>query len=176
MRLHNKSLVMVEVIDNFLPEHQFKTLQSIMMGEEFIWFYKDYIAYEGVEDGQYQFTHTFWASRGVDPCAEIDAGSTFLKLVESFQELGRMHRIKSNLRTRTIFHRRSSYHIDGVPNCTKTAIFYVNTSNGWTQFKRGGKKIKSVANRLLVFDSNLEHAGFSCTDKKRRVVINFNYE
>jgi len=167
---------MVEVIDNFLPEHKFKPLQSIMMGEEFIWFYKDYIAYEGVEDGQYQFTHTFWASRGVDPCAEIDAGSAFLKLVESFQELGRMHRIKSNLRTRTIFHRRSSYHIDGVPNCTKTAIFYVNTSNGWTQFKRGGKKIKSVANRLLVFDSNLEHAGFSCTDKKRRVVINFNYE
>ena len=166
----------VDVIDNFLPEHKFKTLQSIMMGDGFRWFYKDYIAYKGVEDGQYQFTHIFWASKGVDPYMEKDVGSPSLKLLEAFQELGSMHRIKSNLRTRTIFHRRSSYHIDEVPNCTKTAIFYVNTSNGWTQFKRSGKKIKSVANRLLVFDSNLEHAGFSCTDKKIRVVINFNYE
>ena len=56
-----------------------------------------------------------------------------------------------------------------------TSIFYLNTNNGWTQFKKGGK-VKCVENRLVTFDSNLEHAGVTCTDQKRKVVINFNYE
>ena len=42
-------------------------------------------------------------------------------------------------------------------------------------FKKGGK-VKCIENRLVTFDSNLEHAGVTCTDKKRKVVINFNYE
>ena len=55
-----------------------------------------------------------------------------------------------------------------------TAILYINTNNGWTKFKGGGK-IKCVENRIVIFDSNIQHAGFTCTDKKRKVVVNFNY-
>ena len=51
----------------------------------------------------------------------------------------------------------------------------LNTCNGYTKFKKSGK-VKSVANRMVIFDSNLEHQGVTCTDKKRRVVINFNYD
>jgi len=36
-------------------------------------------------------------------------------------------------------------------------------------------KVESVANRLVEFDSNLEHTGSSCTDENIRVVINLNY-
>ena len=46
---------------------------------------------------------------------------------------------------------------------------------GWTQFKKGGK-VKSVANRMVIFDNNLLHAGVTCTDEKCRVVMNFNYD
>ena len=156
----------VEVIDNFLPEHKFKTLQSIMMGEDFPWFYKNYIAYKGEEDGGYQFVHNL-----LDP----DEGkSSKYYLMEPFEKLGRMYRIKANMRTRTLFHGRSDYHID-YPDMT-TAIFYLNTCNGYTNFRKSGKKIKTVANRMVIFVSNLEHAGFSQTDEKVRVVINFNYE
>ena len=42
-------------------------------------------------------------------------------------------------------------------------------------FKKGGK-VKSVANRMVIFNSSLEHTGFSCTDEKIRIVINFNWE
>ena len=82
-----------------------------------------------------------------------------------------------NLSPRTFFHRKGGMHIDltGQSSPQKTAIFYVNTNNGWTEFKKGGK-VKSVANRIVIFDSNLEHQGVTCTDKKRRVVINFNYD
>ena len=78
---------------------------------------------------------------------------------------------------KTFFHRSSDYHVDltNGPIGQKTAILYINTCNGWTQFKKGGK-VKCVENRMVIFDSNLEHTGFSCTDQKRKVVVNFNYE
>jgi hypothetical protein len=28
---------------------------------------------------------------------------------------------------------------------------------------------------MVIFDSNIKHAGITCTDEKRRVVVNFNY-
>jgi hypothetical protein len=55
-----------------------------------------------------------------------------------------------------------------------TAIYYVNSNNGYTKFK-SGEEIKSLENRLIVFKCNLLHSGTTCTDEKRRVVINFNF-
>ena len=158
----------LQVIDNFLSSYQFTQLQSIMMGEYFPWFYKDYVAYEGRKDNRFQFCHQF-----LDP----DTGngrSVMYYLMEPFERLGRMYRIKANLRTRTLFHRRSYYHIDGVQGATRTSIFYMNTCNGYTKFERG-PKVKTVANRIVIFNSNLRHAAFSQTDEKTRIVINFNY-
>ena len=86
-----------------------------------------------------------------------------------------------NLNTRTFFHRKTGFHNDqrhpreGHPLHQKTAVFYINTNNGWTYIKNGGK-VKSVANRIVIFDSNLEHTGVTCTDEKRRVIVNFNYD
>ena len=45
---------------------------------------------------------------------------------------------------------------------------------GYTKLKKC-RKLKSVANRMLIFDSDLEHAVFTCTDEQNRVVVNFNY-
>ena len=56
-----------------------------------------------------------------------------------------------------------------------TAIYYLNSNNGSTVFKDSGDKVESVANRLIVFDGSIEHAGTSCTDDSRRVVLNINY-
>ena len=50
----------------------------------------------------------------------------------------------------------------------------MNTNNGKTIFKHG-EEVNSVANRMVIFNSNLEHAATSHTDEKTRVVVNFNY-
>ena len=76
------------------------------------------------------------------------------------------------LTTQTVDHHNSGYHYDY--DDMTTAIYYINTCNGWTEFEEGGK-VKSVANRVIVFDSNLIHGGVSCTDEKTRILINFNY-
>ena len=164
-------MAVIDVIDNFLPLYQFEQLQSVMMGDNLPWFYNHLINYDNPKDGQYQFTHTFFHEK------RNGISSPYLneswKFFEIKLKVNEWYRIKANLNPRTLFHRNGGYHID-YSNIT-TAVYYVNTTNGYTKFKKGGK-VKSVANRIVIFDSNLKHAGMSCTDQPRRVVLNFNWK
>ena len=157
-------------IDDFLSYQEFQPLQSEMMGEALPWFYNRYTVHPDDKIDHYQFTHVFFNefTGQRSPDFEYLMGPVIKKL-----NLKRLIRIKANLNPKTLFHRNTGWHYD-YDNMI-TAIFYLNTCNGWTQFKRGGK-VKCVANRVVIFDSNLEHAGITCTDQKRKVVINFNYE
>ena len=161
----------MKVIDNFLPDYFFKSLRKELLTANFPWYYNDNIVCE--DDGLYQFTHTFYDIR------ENRNPSVHFSLFElATQKLGvkKLLRIKGNLNPRTVFNRKTGWHTDlEMMGPHQTAVYYINTNNGWTKFKKGGK-VKSVANRMVIFDSNLEHQGVTCTDEKRRVVINFNYE
>ena len=159
----------VKVVDNFLPEYQFKQIQDMLIEKEtlFPWYYNEGMVSEG--DGLFQFTHLFYS--------HIDGRkSSFYSLLDACQnKLGvkRIVRIKANLNARTIFHRKTGWHYDF--NDMTTSILYLNTNNGWTAIKGYGK-VENVANRMVIFDSNLQHTGVTCTDQNRRVMINFNYE
>ena len=157
----------MKVVDDFLPSYQFKEIQSLLMGPEFPWYYNDHICGEG--DGLFQDKHTFYNRQS-------GMTSDYLSFFDyCLNKLGvkELWRIKANANTRSFLKRFSCYHTDCFP-CPYTALYYINTKNGYTKFKKGGK-VKSVANRMVIFDSNSMHAGFTCTDEKRRVVVNFNY-
>ena len=171
----------MKVIDDFLPDYHFDQIKKIMMGTEistdpfddhFPWYYNPCVTRVG--DGRFQFTHSFYQIEN-----SIPVSSEYYSLFNIVQQkLGvkKLRRIKANLNPGTFFHRKSDWHIDFPARPGgKTSILYMNTNNGWTEFKKGGK-VKSVANRLVTFDSGLEHQGVTCTDEKIRVVINFNYE
>ncbi len=164
----------MQVIDDFLPSYQFKELQSRMMGDEFPWYYNDNIVYD--DNGLYQLTHMIFNIREGGICS---TSYSWFDIVQQKLGVGHLDRIKSNLNPKTVFHRKGGYHFDNTPSDpyqhTKTAVLYINTNNGWTHIKKGGK-VKSVENRIVIFDSDLEHTGVTCTDEKRRVVINFNYD
>jgi len=157
----------VEVIDNFLPPYQFGLIQSTLMGPNFEWYYNDDVAYN--DDGRYQFIHGFykdsWKSDNL----------SLLDLALQKLDVKKLYRVKANLNPRTVFHRNTGYHVDEAKvGLHKTAVYYINTNNGGTKFKKG-KMVNSCANTMVIFDSHLLHAGITCTDEKRRVVINFNY-
>ena len=56
----------------------------------------------------------------------------------------------------------------------KTAIFYCNTNDGYSLFK-DGTKVKSIKNRIVIFNNDIYHTGTTCTNEKIRSVINFNF-
>ena len=170
----------MEVIDNFLPEYQFQQISYVILSDDFPWYWNEGVVCNYGDDNNprsYQFTNTFFNIRH----GGVIAPNSYSLFDIVQQKLGvkRLDRIKSNLNNKTLFHRKGGYHTDNNPSDpyqhTKTAVLYLNTNNGWTEFKKGGK-VKSVANRMVIFDSNLEHQGVTCTDEKRRVVINFNYD
>ena len=54
------------------------------------------------------------------------------------------------------------------------AIFYLNTNNGLTILE-DTIEIKSIENRLLIFDASRPHHSTTCSDDKCRVNVNFNF-
>ena len=156
----------MEVIDNFLPEEQFKMLRNILVSSYFPWYYIDRQSYTSTENS-FQFFHNFYR--------EGDSPSEYYSIIQPCLEKlkGKLSRAKAVLTPKSESSRCSGYHIDYKD--MKTSTYYINTNNGSTEFEDGGK-VESVANRMLIFDSNLVHAGFSCTDQKTRILINFNYE
>ena len=170
----------MKVIDNFLPDYQFKQIQSIFLGDMFPWYWNDGIVdsnNEGYNPKDYQLTHVLfdlkppWNGKGSEYYEVLKNSSIF-----SLLGVNEFVKIKLNLNHRTVFHKGAGWHIDyeAYPEVKNTAVYYLNTCNGYTKFKKGGK-VKSVANRLCIFDSQSYHQGYTCTDKKRRVVINFNW-
>ena len=60
---------------------------------------------------------------------------------------------------------------------SKTAILYLNTNNGGTQFyDKDGPIIQSKSNTLVKFPTSTTHAALWTTNAKLRYVLNLNYE
>jgi hypothetical protein len=163
-----------EIFDNFLPPEQFRIIADTIMGEEFPWFFCPGKSYSDVMKNDktiFQFFHLFYMNHGwisqfgqmLDPILQV------LKPVAII-------RIKANMTTITPTLVQYDFHRDTSKNLvkSKTACFYVNTNNGYTVFN-SGERVESVANRLVVFNSDNLHTGTSSTDESRRIVINFNY-
>ena len=163
----------MKIEDNFLEENIFDELQSFIMGDDISWYYNPYIVDEG--EKEFQFTHAFYRYN-------TPQSSHYPKLLPIIDKLDlySIVGIKSNLLPITSNIIKHKFHVDLIgidPKKIKqwtTSIFYMNTNNGYTEFK-DGTKVESVANRMVTFPSNLKHRGTSCTDEKTRAVINFNY-
>ena len=160
----------IRVIDNFLLNSEFAILSEEIQAKKFPWFYNPAVSTEG--DGLFQYFHMFYSYK-------VGKSYHYELILPTLRRLGgdRLHRAKVNSRTITNSIQKSNYHTDisdKIPYLA-TAILYINTNNGYTQFKESGRKIKSVANRVVVFDPDLEHMGTSSTDENRRIVLNLNY-
>ena len=182
---------MMKIEDNYLGWDVFNKLQSRMMGAgpnkegkffSFPWMYNDNIDYADDED-KFQFIHIFYHEFApISPCVEV------INPIMEKLKITAIIRIKANLLTRTPKIVENAYHHDIssyddenkktiFPEKLKqvtTSIYYVNTNNGYTEFE-DGTKVENIANRFVTFPGNLNHRGTSCTDKRIKVVINFNY-
>lgn len=160
----------VEVIDNFLDDNDFNELSEVILNHSFPWFYGNVVeddAEDIDEEYNFQFTHVFY--NFYEPNSEYY--KSLHKLIKKLNAAALL-RIKANLSTRTDKIIEFGYHRD-FPNVL-SCVYYINSNNGYTKFKNG-QTVNSVANRALIFDSNLLHTGTSCTDCDQRIAININF-
>ena len=159
----------MKVIDDFISPSDYEQLREYCMGTAVRWKFNSHKVQPG--DGQEQFTFLFFENKRFATFNKPE-----LELIDPiFARLNPdvLMKVKANLTTRTEKPLLSMYHRD-TKHPNKTAIYYINTNNGYTQFKNGDK-VDSVANRMLIFDAQELHAGATCSDEQVRVVINFNY-
>ena len=162
------------ITDNSIPIADLQKIQSVLLGNDFPWYFfpykvgKSYGEFSG-SDYDFQFQHIFYNN--------YSAQSRYIDLLQPLIDLlnaSALVRIKANLTARTENIITFPMHRDFENFDGETAIFYVNTNNGKTEFE-SGSSIESVENRLVKFSSDKLHTGTTCTDQKIRCVINFNY-
>jgi hypothetical protein len=156
-----------KVIDNFLEKNLFNKLQEILFSENINWFFKKNMTF----NDNYFFNHCFYTNHmPMSPLYDEYIIPILEKLnVKSIIE------IRANLVLKKEQAFSSNFHTDRFYKCN-TAILYMNTCNGYTLLDDIKKiKINCNENKMLIFDSQINHSGVSQTDTNRRIVINFNY-
>ena len=164
----------MKVIDDFLPLETFKTVQQFFLSNQIPWYYNDSIAGINTDLDNYQLCYNFFdiqqPFKESCPCKY----SQFIRPVLAKISPKYVLRVKANLRPRTSHMQYcGQFHTDMKIN-QYTAIFYLNSNNGYTLFE-DDTRVFSKENRLCVFHGHTEHAGASCTDQRRRIVLNINY-
>ena len=173
-----------EIIDNFLPQKEFKEIQEILLEtnpnsqHHVTWSYVPYpvvlppsseeeeVRQKGMVD--WYLIHTVYASEQFT--------SNFIQYLSPISPLlgiKALMRIKINMYPNTETFKEHEMHTD-LPFSHKAAILSVNTCDGYTKLE-DGTKIDSVENRMLLFDASTLHSSTTCTDQPVRVNINFNY-
>jgi hypothetical protein len=161
----------INVLDNFLTNQQHEQIQNVMLSNNFPWFLNVIIndPSNQLKENK-EFTHYFYKDYSVSS-QYFDLLIPILEKIKP-AAIERIRAAISPKSTKNIL-RDQDFHIDNDYNCT-TAIYYVNSNNGYTIFKNN-EKVESVENRFVFFDSNIEHAGVNCSDQEFRCLINFNY-
>ena len=166
------------IIDDYLPKEEYGNLYHTLMGQEMEWNFEKTVDY--IEDEKFMFTHLFWTPK----LGQVSKIWDRIKLLIEDLKPQVLIKIKANLQTKTKDHIENNFHYDHELVGSRlsdgtlisyTAIYYVNTNNGYTLFEDGNCKVDCVGNRMIIFDSSKLHKSISSTDQKTRVVINFNY-
>lgn len=165
------------IIDNILEQEESKRINDVFYGEQFPWYFKNYVVAEDqIEKDssayQYQFTHHMLREDGNIVTEQFNWQLLFPIFNRIYPNT--FVRIKANMIPRADKIVTHGFHVDCTVPFSMTAIYYVNTNDGCTEFK-DGDKIESVQNRIVIFPSNMYHSGTTCTNSNSRVAININF-
>ena len=162
----------MKIIHNCLSPKDFKPLKEMLTSKDFPWFYREAEVDKEI-DSEY-FTHTFYY-------APDNLQSKWYELIiPILDKIKGSYLIwaRANLLINKSTPLRSALHCDIDSKESTTAIFYVNTNNGFTllKTKEGEVKSKSEENKLILFNSQTLHQSVRQTDTNQRITINFNFK
>ena len=159
----------IQTFKNIYLEKNLFDFKNFIITSKFPWYFSPHQTMTAKDTGF--FGHNFYANHSF--CSpHIDLIAPLLEFINPTSIL--------NIRLNFLINRKDSYcssfHTDSYNNQLNhtTAIFYVNTNNGYTEFE-DGTKILSEENKLITFPAHKKHRACSQTDKPYRVVVNLNY-
>lgn len=158
---------MIKITDNLLSVGDHQRLQHELLGEHFAWYLNKYQVHPTI-DSDPQHIHLFY-----DECLPKSNRLDLLSPLIDAINPATIRRIKANLTMRQSANKVGESHVDYDRFSGKTAVFYVNTTNGGTMIN--GELVSGLANRLVVFDADTPHSAVSCSDAPYRCVININF-
>ena len=168
----------MKIIDDLLDPYEYDLLEKLFSGHEFPWFWSDQVLYDKYDNcpdyrcgklDNYQLFHWFYK----DGAPRSEHFDNIVPILNKLQ-IGSLIKIKANLNTYTPEVIEHGYHYDQDWKNTKTCVYYLNDNDGYTLFQ-DGNRVDSKANRAVVFDGKTSHSGTTCSNQKRRIVININY-
>jgi hypothetical protein len=160
-----------EIIENFLEQEQFLHIQEQLMSTKYDipWYFRGNMVDNMIDN--FYFRHVIYGDHIPFSTSFDTIAKPILKKLNCISPL----QIRVNLVLAQEKPFQSAFHVDKNFKC-KTAIYYVNTNNGYTLLDIEKQiKVPCEANKILIFDSNIEHAMVSQTDTPRRIVVNLNY-
>ena len=162
---------MIRIQENFIKDEDFAVIAGFAQSKEFPWFYHNSVSTsEDNAVGSYFHRHSLFEN-----CSK--RSDFFNPIMEPILiKLNPRALIKATVnmypRTHEILTHES--HVDQTFEC-KVLVLYVNTCDGFTLFTEDNRKVKSVANKVSIFDSSHSHSSTTCTDQDVRILININY-
>jgi len=179
------------IYDNFLKKDHFNILERILWHPSIPWQWSRGLAYgEDMVMGDYdwrlaiklQEAYFGWSDVDKREIKDVD-GNHFIDCVK--MPLGSIPDLENVLRCKINFdhkmydnnkpiHCETGWHTDARVNGKGiyTAILYMDTNNGYTEFK-DGFKCHSKENRMIIFDAKEIHQGVTQTDTEFRKTINY---
>lgn len=157
-----------KITDNFLPVETANQISSLLLGNNFPWYYNTAVTGNFDENDNEYYTHLFYADNRI--C------SNFYNIIEPIVDLiypRSLFRVKANMYPISEKIKEHGFHIDTEWDDVKTAIYYVNDNDGYTKLT-DGTKIKSVKNKLVTLSPLVSHTSSTSTNGPR-VTLNFNW-
>ena len=163
----------MQVIDNFLDEEYFQYLyEKITDQRNFGWQFQTQVAThdqrEELSLHHYYFVHSLYYDYEVESEHYQDFHPLFRQLKVQF-----LHRARVLLYVNQGKQWIHDRHID-TPVTSNTALIYMNTNDGFTEFETG-ERVDSIKNRLLLFDGSVPHSSSTPTDCRERMLISVTY-
>ena len=173
------------VVDDFLPEEDYRSVRSIITGDNFPWYLRNSVT-GGIAAGvdadddplEACLSHYFYSGMG----DRIGVQSSFYescctpilrKLLLDRLNNTIVVRIKANCYPRTESLRTHQFHIDHTfPH--ETLLVGFSSNDGYTLLETG-EKIKSEENRALFTTDSLPHASTNCTNLNCRINLNVTF-
>jgi hypothetical protein len=164
-----------KIEENFLPEDLYKELKIFLCGNKINWFYRE----KETSDMDKNLTIGYF-SFGWYNNWQPDHPLFFSQIVPILNKLNCKAplQIRANLTfNRNITCSGSEWHIDYAYKNSFTAIIYFTTCNASTLLNINNKiiTVNSLENRLLLFNSPIEHKVVYGDDMNKRIVMNLNF-